>query len=234
MHNFIMEFKQAFSKEYCEKLISQFESNQHKTPGRTGGGVDKIKKDSIDLYISNLPEWKNDCEIIAQTLLRATIEYAKQYPFILTGSISPSIIDPQTNKARNITHQDLTNLDNHQIESLIKAIYRLDNVNMQKYIQGQGGYHHWHSEHYPHPTDQTQKALHRVLLWLIYLNDVPEGGETEFYYQNTKLTPTQGSLILAPCTFTHTHRGNVPISNDKYVLASWVMYNPASELYRQP
>jgi hypothetical protein len=38
-------------------------------------------------------------------------------------------------------------------------------------------------------------------------------------------------LILAPVNFTHTHRGSIPISNDKYVLASWMMYNQANQLY---
>ena len=113
-------------------------------------------------------------------------------------------------------------------------MYQLDGINFQHYTQGRGGYHHWHSEHYPHPTDASQRSLRRVLLWLIYLNDVSEGGETEFFYQQVKIKPVQGSLILAPCTFTHTHRGHIPISNDKYVLASWLMYRPASQLYGQP
>lgn len=91
--------------------------------------------------------------------------------------------------------------------------------------------HHWHSEHYPHPTDPEQRSLHRVLLWLIYLNDVEVGGETEFLYQKVKIKARCGSLVLAPCDFTHTHRGLVPESADKYVLASWIMYHNAKALY---
>ncbi|WP_196139682.1 2OG-Fe(II) oxygenase [Aliikangiella sp. G2MR2-5] len=234
MQNFIIEFKQAFTPEYCNSLIEKFEKSKHKQEGRTGAGVDKSKKDSVDLYISKLPEWQQDCNNIAQTILKATVQYAKVYPFILTGAISPSILDPKTNKPRTITHEDVTQMGDEQVENLVKTIYRLDDVNLQRYTKGKGGYHHWHSEHYPHPSDQQQKSLHRVLLWLIYLNDVDKGGETEFFYQQAKVKPTQGSLILAPCTFTHTHRGSIPESNDKYVLASWLMYANAGELYAPP
>lgn len=234
MSNFILEFKQAFSPEYCQHLLDKFEQSKHKQAGMTGAGVDKAKKDSVDLYISKRNEWKKDCDIISNTILQATIQYARQYPLILTGAISPSMLDPKTNQPRVITHEDIANMNGAQVEGLVRTIYRLDEINMQRYTKGEGGYHHWHSEHYPHPTDNSQRSLHRVLLWLIYLNDIEEGGETEFFYQQAKVKPTQGSLIMAPCGFTHSHRGCVPVSSDKYVLASWVMYNEAAQLYRQP
>ena len=143
-------------------------------------------------------------------------------------------MDPQTKKTRTITYQDIAQLNDHNIEQLIRSMFRPDEVNLQRYTKAKGGYHHWHSEHYPHPNDPLQRPLHRVLLWLIYLNDIEVGGETEFYYQQSKIKPTTGSLILAPCGFTHTHRGHIPESSDKYILASWMMYAPAAELYPKP
>jgi len=232
--NFIIEFKNALSSEYCDQLIEKFEAFPHKEAGRTGAGVDKVKKDSLDCYISQHKEWQQECNQLSHLILQATINYARQFPFLITGAISPSIQDPKTGKIRTVTHEDIAKLDNQAIENMIKMIFRLDNVNMQRYTKGKGGYHHWHSEHFPHPNDASQKSLHRVLLWLIYLNDVEEGGETEFFYQNAKVKPQKGSLVLAPVNFTHTHRGCVPISNDKYVLASWVMYNQAEQLYAMP
>ncbi|HBV21933.1 MAG TPA: 2OG-Fe(II) oxygenase [Nitrosomonas sp.] len=234
MENFIKEFKHALSPEYCQQLIAKFEQDQHKQPGHTGAGIDTSKKDSMDLYITTQPGWQQECQTIHQTIISAIVQYARLFPFLLTGAVSPGIIDPQTHKTRAILHDDLAKIDNSQLASLINSIYQLDGINIQRYTQGQGGYHHWHSEHYPHPTDSSQRSLRRVLLWLLYLNDVNEGGETEFFYQQAKIKPAQGSLILAPCSFTHTHRGHVPTSNDKYVLASWLMYKPASQLYGQP
>ena len=122
-------------------------------------------------------------------------------------------------------------MNDGQIGNIVDRLFQFEPVNMQKYTKQTGGYPYWHSEHFPHPSDQNQRSLHRVLLWLIYLNEVEQGGETEFLYQQTKLKPTTGSLVLAPCGFTHTHCGHPPISGDKYVLASWVGFKPAQQLY---
>jgi len=233
MKNFIIEFKNALSPEYCQQLINKFEQSQGKKSGRMGSGVDKSKKDSIDLYLTNNPDWQEDNNTISQIILKATIEYAKIYPFILTGAVSPSIQDPKTGKIKTVTHEDISQMSDAEIERLVRYIYSIDNINMQRYTKGEGGYHHWHSEHFPHPSDPTQRSLHRVLLWLVYLNDVEDGGETEFFYQQAKIKPTQGSIVLAPCGFTHTHRGCIPISSDKYVLASWIMFNNSAQLYAQ-
>lgn len=39
-------------------------------------------------------------------------------------------------------------------------------------------------------------------------------------------------MVIAPAGFTHTHRGLVPRSNDKYILTSWVLFNRAEKLYQ--
>ncbi len=66
---------------------------------------------------------------------------------------------------------------------------------------------------------------------MFYLNDIEEGGETEFYYQEKKISPKTGRCVIAPSGFTHTHRGNIPKSNDKYILTSWLKFKTAEELY---
>ena len=88
---------------------------------------------------------------------------------------------------------------------------------MQKTKIG-GGYHVWHCE------TMNKKTCGRVLAWMVYLNDVEEGGETEFLYQHIRIKPKQGTLIMWPAGFTHTHRGNPPLSNNKYVITGWVEF----------
>lgn len=85
---------------------------------------------------------------------------------------------------------------------------------MQKTKVG-GGYHVWHCE------AGSRGTADRVLTYVIYLNDVDEGGETEFLYQNLRQKPKAGDLVIFPAGFTHPHRGNPPISNDKYILTGW-------------
>ena len=234
MENFILEVPNALSSDYCDHLINKFESSKHKQPGRTGAGVDKQKKDSLDVSLTDKNGWSDERMQVSQAVLNGTVEYARKFPFILTGPISPSMMDPKTGELRTILHQDIVDMPDEQIKQIIGSIYNIDEVNLQRYTKGEGGYHHWHSEHYPHPADPAQRSLHRVLLWLLYLNDIEEGGETEFFYQDSKVKPKKGSLILAPCGFTHTHRGCVPQSSDKYVLASWVMYLNAGQMYQRP
>jgi hypothetical protein len=88
---------------------------------------------------------------------------------------------------------------------------------VQKSVVGQG-YHVWHYE------GDTRITCNRLLAWILYLNDVEEGGETEFLYHPKRIKPKAGTLILWPSAFTHTHRGNPPISNTKYIVNGWVEY----------
>ena len=64
----------------------------------------------------------------------------------------------------------------------------------------------------------------RILNFLCYLNTVDEGGETELLYYPKRIKAEAGKLLLMPAGYTHTHRGNPPLSNDKYILTGWVEY----------
>lgn len=79
------------------------------------------------------------------------------------------------------------------------------------------GYHQWHFE------DGLPGYMHRrKLTWMLYLNDVEEGGETEFLYYHKRIQPKQGTLLIWPVNFTHAHRGNPPLKVDKYAATGWL------------
>lgn len=86
-----------------------------------------------------------------------------------------------------------------------------------------GGYSVWHIE------QGKGDASARVLAWSIYLNDVPEGGETEFLYQGARYQPKAGSLLMWPAGITHPHRGNPPLSNEKFIVTGWLLYASTEE-----
>ena len=115
---------------------------------------------------------------------------------------------------------------------MIKRLYRLGTINVQRYRKGSGGYHHWHSELYPCINDPHFDSLYRVLLFMYYLNEVAEGCETSFFYQDRKILSSQGTLVIAPAYFTHIHKGEIPLSCDKYILTTWVLFRKAEELYQ--
>jgi hypothetical protein len=60
---------------------------------------------------------------------------------------------------------------------------------------------------------------------MTYLNDVFEGGETEFYYQNIKVNARKGLTLVWPADWTHTHRGLVSNTQEKYIVTGWLNYH---------
>ena len=97
-------------------------------------------------------------------------------------------------------------------------------IKIQKTCPTQG-YHMWHCEH-----SAGEFSRDRVLAWTLYLNDVEEGGETEYLYQSLRIKPKTGTFALFPAHFTHTHRGNPPLSGVKYIATGWIEFLNTSEL----
>ncbi len=82
-----------------------------------------------------------------------------------------------------------------------------------------GEHYHWHIDGGSH--DFAQRQL--VAVW--YLNDVPgPGGETEFLFQNIKVTPKKGRLVLFPPFWTHEHRGVTLEKGVKYIATTWFVF----------
>ena len=78
-----------------------------------------------------------------------------------------------------------------------------------------GGYHVWH--------DEASSLQHsgRSLVWMIYLNDNFEGGETEFLYYKRRIKPSRGTVLIWPAGMTHCHRGGLVLKGMKYVATGW-------------
>ena len=89
--------------------------------------------------------------------------------------------------------------------------------NVQRTDAGQ--FYHWHIDGGSH--DFADRQL--VLVW--YLNDVEgPGGETEFSFQDVKVKPEEGKLVLFPPFWTHEHRGVILEKGIKYIATTWVVF----------
>ena len=88
---------------------------------------------------------------------------------------------------------------------------------IQKYEPNKGFYT-WHNDYQFQEADGS-----RILTFIWYLNTVEKGGETEFT-NGIKVKAEKGKLVMFPATWTYTHRGCMPYSNEKYILTGWV-YN---------
>lgn len=81
-----------------------------------------------------------------------------------------------------------------------------------------GGYHVWHSE------DSGKLFACRTGVYILFLNDIADGGETEFLYQSLRITPKKGRLMIFPPNYPWAHRGNPPLSDIKYIMTGWLEY----------
>ena len=73
--------------------------------------------------------------------------------------------------------------------------------------------------------DSTDKESSlRFLAFFWYLNDVDQGGDTEFLNFDLTIQPRKGRLFIFPPMWMYPHRGNVTISHDKYLLSSYLHF----------
>ena len=86
--------------------------------------------------------------------------------------------------------------------------FHYTNLKIQKTLPTEG-YHIWHIEHTKGFDNEP-----RAFVFSIYLNDVEDGG------------PKTGRIVIWPASFPYVHRGNPPLSGEKYILTSWLMLRP--------
>ena len=65
-------------------------------------------------------------------------------------------------------------------------------------------------------------SARRYLAMFSYLNDVTEGGETEFLYK--KIEPEKGKLVVFPPFWCFPHKAMPVASSDKYILTTYLHY----------
>ena len=98
--------------------------------------------------------------------------------------------------------------------------FHFGEVKIQKTLPTEG-YHVWHVEN-----QLGFDTEPRVLVYSVYLNDVEEGGETEFLHFSKRVKPKKGRIVIWPAGFPYLHRGNSPLSGEKYLLTSWIKLSP--------
>ena len=227
-NDFIEVYENALPAEACRSLIARFQANaSHVQRGATGGGVDVALKDSWDIAISRQPEWQDACALLNEAVVTGFKHYLRRYAHLALAPIRLKMNRPDGSQAL-LDAETVAAMPDELLMGLVAKVFRPGEINLQRYLADVGGYPYWHSEQFP--AHDKGEALHRAVLWTIYLNDGFEDGETEFLYQGRKIVPRTGSLLIAPGGFTHTHRGNRPKGGDKYIATSWVLYQRAEQL----
>ena len=72
-----MEFPGAATPGFCQSLIDRYESDTRKKAARVGpeGRTDKLTRDSINLEMNTLPDWKNEVDEIRQMIYSRLTKY---------------------------------------------------------------------------------------------------------------------------------------------------------------
>lgn len=74
--------------------------------------------------------------------------------------------------------------------------------------------------------DSIGEVANRYLVCLWYLNDVADGGETEFPKLGIKVSPRAGRMLIFPPYWMYQHVARTPVSGDKYILSTYLLFQP--------
>jgi len=224
--DFIHVVDAALDPAWCAAVLERLARSGDLQPGRVGGGVFPDMKDSRDLGLAGRAEWADVAGTLNAAVMAGLRDYVRRWPHTL---VAPLMLEVHDGGARHrLTAERVQAMDDAALTPLLMQVFRPGEINLQRYSDGRGGYPYWHCELFPR--DAHGETLHRHLLWTVYLNDGFADGETEFLYQQRRITPKTGALLIAPAAFTHTHRGNRPRGGDKVIATSWILFQRAEVL----
>ena len=194
MIDFLYSKSNVISKEICDSFITSFEKSSLKQMIDAKLSDGSIHKKSTDIHFKNdtKSEWYINEKDIWMDLL------FELYSVINKNLKEYTEIYPEINQLPPI---------------------ECDRFNFQKYNPGEG-FGGWHFESNYGTGTQPYGNSSRKLVWMIYLNDVDDGG-TEFKYQKHKETAECGKLLIWPAEWMFTHKGEISNTKTKYILTGW-------------
>lgn len=199
MDSFIYIKPNSICDDLCDEIITKFESEPNKEDGYTIGGIQKDVKNTTDFIIPiNCEKWYK----IQKCLLKELTKNIDQY------------LDSLCHDEYKMSSQN-SKTDFKPINKKNIIFY---NFMVQRYIKNEGKYI-YHSDF----NINFDKKEYRIITYLWYLNSVEEGGETVFW-NDYKIKPEKGKLLLFPADWTFPHCGKMPISSNKYIITGWIYY----------
>jgi prolyl 4-hydroxylase len=192
--DFIYRKNNFLSADICNDFITRFESSSLPRRGRIAT--------------------KNNISI--------EMDYIKQSTDI---TFWPNFLENEENKKEwgdlisKFQHKLQFEIDNYvekyeTLENMDRFV--LEGYNIQKYEPTEG-FHQWHCER------GNPSTMQRMLVFMVYLNDLESGG-TEFKYQEHTEKAEEGKLLIWPTDWTHTHRGQISKTETKYILTGWYSF----------
>ena len=101
--------------------------------------------------------------------------------------------------------------------------YAFEEFRLKRYVAGTS------DEFKDHVDIGDYNSARRFLVCFLYLNDVKDGGYTEFI-DGTKIQPKTGRILIFPATWTYIHRGYPPETETKYICTGWLSVHKESRI----
>tara|TARA_B100000287_G_scaffold159854_1_gene150702 strand:- start:2066 stop:2743 length:678 start_codon:yes stop_codon:yes gene_type:complete len=218
LNNQIEIYDNAIEATVCDKLISMFDESNATHQSTTSGNVMTEVRNTQDLIVSFAQSGqelsRREANSDVQELLDSTWEYVVKY-------MNKHFLPNSGNHfwKHFLSTQNLTEFNTDIVKRLIEKEETICMIS--KSTKDKGHTYAWHE-------DSAGKLTDRFITVMSYLNDVEEGGETEWYYQKLKVKPKKGTTVIFPPYYTHLHRGNIPLSNDKYIV-TFFLNRPGSK-----
>ena len=191
--DFIYTRHNVVTHDYCKKVISHLE------------------KSDFDEHLSNVDRKDSSGEAIKKSSDIAIDLY-------LDTSLEENHMWWPINNLRNVLYNNIISyIDRFHIALDANSIESSRFCNYQHYKPSEG-YFSYHHENNGKPHNNR-----RVLTWMLYLNTIKYGGETEFLYQRHFEKAEAAKLVIWPAGFTHTHRG-ISSNENKHIFTGWFEY----------
>ena len=195
------------------------------------GIAGSLKEDQYPHFIGS---WNIENDTLCKEIINLFDENKKMQRKGVTSSGDDNSTIKKTTDI-TITPNDLKNIKFKYLNNYIEELYKcyadyqnqwpflktmLKNVhighfNIQKYLPG-GHFAKIHTER------SSIQTLHRVFAWMTYLNDVDDGGTTNFSHYDIKIKPEIGNTLIWPAEWTHAHSGELVNSGVKYIITGWM------------
>ena len=95
-----------------------------------------------------------------------------------------------------------------------------EHFNIQHYEPSEG-YLSWHCER------SQPESNNRLLAFMTYLNDVSDGGQTEWEYLGLSVFPVKGLTVIWPVDWMYLHRGVTSQTQNKTIATGWFSFLPS-------
>ena len=102
------------------------------------------------------------------------------------------------------------------LKSIVKNV-DIGTFNVQKYSKG---------DHFSqiHSERSNLKSSNRLFAWMTYLDNVEDGGTTNFLHYGIKIKPEIGKTLIWPAEWTHAHSGEILGNGEKHIITGWMNF----------